>query len=151
MAEVTRTLDIPAPAAAVWGALADFGSISAWAPDVDHSSLMSGQESGIGAIRRIQTGRITVVERVVQWEGGTALGYRIEGLPPAIKRVTNTWRLEPTAAGTRASVTTDVNVGPRPPQQLVARGIAKRLAAVSERMLAGLRDHLASSEGSATA
>ena len=149
MAETTRSIEIPAPIDAVWAALADFGSISAWAPNVDHSSLMSDQEVGLGAVRRIQAGRMTVVERVVQWDDGTALGYRIEGLPPAIKRLTNTWRLQPSGTGTEASITTDVDVGPRPPQQLVARGIAKRLGGVSDQMLAGLKHHLAS-QGSAT-
>lgn len=150
MAETTRALDLPVPPAVVWAVLADFGSISMWAPDVDHSSLMSHQGSGIGAVRRIQTGRMTVVERVVQWDESVALGYRIEGLPPAIKSVTNTWHLEPSAVGTQVSVTTAVNVGPRPPQQLVARGIAKRLAAVSDRMLAGLRDQVRAAEGTST-
>lgn len=149
MAEVTRSLDVPVPPAAVWTVLADFGSISSWAPNVDHSSLMSGQESGVGARRRIQAGRLTVVEYIVHWEEGQALGYRIEGLPPAIKRVTNTWRLQPSGTGTAASVTTDIHIGPRPPQQLVARGIAKRLGGISDQMLAGLRTHLTSSEGSA--
>ena len=149
MAQVTRSIDIPAAPDAVWAVLADFGSISTWAPNVDHSSLMSDREVGVGAVRRIQAGRMTVVERVVEWDDGTALGYRIEGLPPAIKHLTNTWRLQPSGSGTEASITTDVNVGPRPPQQLVARGIAKRLGGVSDQMLAGLRAHLTSSEGSA--
>ena len=149
MAQVTRSIDIPAPTHAVWAVLADFGSISGWAPNVDHSSLMSDQEVGVGAVRRIQAGRMTVVERVVEWDDGTALGYRIEGLPPAIKHLTNTWRLQPSGTGTVASITTDVTVGPRPPQQLVARGIAKRLGGVSDQMLAGLQHHLAS-QGSAT-
>ena len=151
MAETTRSIEIPAPTEAVWAVLADFGCISAWAPNVDHSSLMSEQDAGVGAVRRIQAGRVTVVERVVEWDEGTALGYRIEGLPPAIKKVTNTWRLVPAPAGTLASLTTVVDVGPRPPQQLVARGIAKRLGGISDQMLAGLRVHLTSSEGSATA
>ena len=150
MAEVTRTLDIAAAPEAVWRTLADFGSISAWAPDVDHSSLMSEQQVGLGTVRRIQTGRITVVERVIEWDDDRALGYRIEGLPAAITSVTNTWRLEPSPTGTQASVTTAVNVGPRPPQQLVARRIAKRLGGVSDRMLAGLADHVLTTEESSS-
>lgn len=142
MAATTRRLHIPRPGDVVWRALADFGSISAWAPDVDHSSLMSDQTAGVGTVRRIQTGRLTLVERVVHWDDGAALGYVIEGLPPAVRSVTNTWRLQPSTTGTDATLTTDVDVGPRPPQQLVARALARRLAGVSDRMLAGLRDHL---------
>ncbi|MEM7286138.1 MAG: SRPBCC family protein [Actinomycetota bacterium] len=148
MAEATRSLDIPAPPAAVWGALADYGSISAWAPDVDHSCLMSEQASGAGAVRRVQVGRIVLVERVTQWEDPERLAYRIEGLPAAISSVTNTWHLEPSRDGTLVSVTTAVNVGPRPPQQLASRAIAARLAKVSDGMLAGLRGHVRAREGS---
>ena len=145
MADAARSREIAAPPDTVWATLADFTAISTWAPDVDHSCLLSAQESGVGTVRRIQTGRIVVVERVIQWEDGLALGYRIEGLPAAISSVTNTWRLEPSVVGTRVSVCTAVSVGRRPPQQLAARAIAKRLAGVSERMLGGLRDHVLAS------
>lgn len=39
MAEVTCTRDIAAEPGAVWAALADFGAISGWASNVDHSCL----------------------------------------------------------------------------------------------------------------
>ena len=42
--------------------LADFGVFSASALDVDHSCLLTDQAGGVGAVRRIQTGRATVGE-----------------------------------------------------------------------------------------
>jgi carbon monoxide dehydrogenase subunit G len=146
MTEIERTVEVPRPPESVWAVLADFAGISAWAPTVDHSCLLSGQDAGVGMVRRIQTGRTTVVETVTAWEPGARLAYAITGLPPVIRSVTNTWRLEPTNGGTRVRLTTAVDAGSRPPQQLVAKAIARRLARVSDEMLAGLTTHLASTE-----
>lgn len=147
MADAVRTRTIAATPAEVWAVLSDYAGISAWAPNVDHSCLLTSQLAGVDAARRIQAGRMTVVETVVEWVEGHRLAYRIEGLPPAITSVQNAWDLEAEGAGTRVTLTTSVNVGPRPPQQLVARGIARRLAGVSDQMLEGLAALLA--EGSA--
>lgn len=147
MAEVVRATDIPADPGAVWDVLADFGAISGWAPDVDHSCLLSEQAEGGGTVRRVQVGRSSLVERVVVWAPGGALAYSIEGLPPVIRSVVNTWSLGKAARGTRVSLTSRVNAGPRPPQQLLARVVARRLAKASESMLAGLDRHLAQTAG----
>ena len=85
---------------------------------VDHSSSMGGPDGGIGAARRIQTGRTTIVETVESWDPPKRLAYRLEGLPRALRRVTNEWRLEPDGDRTQATLTTTVVVGPRPPQRL---------------------------------
>ena len=150
MAELTHTRRIHAPHAAVWAALADFGSISAWAPTVDHSSIQradgddgAGDPDHLGLTRRIQAGRRTVLERIVLWETGTALAYEIEGLPKVVRSARNEWRLAPDGPdATTASLTTTVDCGPRPPQHLVARIVAGRIAALSDAMLAGLAQHL---------
>jgi uncharacterized protein YndB with AHSA1/START domain len=150
MAELTHTRRIEAPRAVVWATLADFGSISAWAPKVDHSSIQRvGADGGsddaatLGVIRRIQSGRRTLLERIVSWESGTTLAYEIEGLPKVVRSARNEWRLTPEGSdATTATLTSTVDCGPRPPQQLVARIVAGRIAALSDGMLAGLADHL---------
>lgn len=147
MAEISCTRNIAAEPEAVWAALADFGAISGWASNVDHSCLMSGQAEGIGTVRRVQVGRTSLVERVVDWAPNITLAYSIEGLPPVIRSVVNTWILRETAGGTRVSLTSRVNAGPRPPQQLIAEIVARRLAKASETMLAGLDRHLAMTAG----
>lgn len=147
MAEITCTRNIAAEPGAVWAVLADFGAISAWAPNVDHSCLMSEQAEGIGMVRRVQVGRSSLVERVVEWTPGLALAYSIEGLPPVIRTVVNTWSLMQMANRTRVSLTSRVNAGPRPPQQLIAGVVARRLARASETMLAELERHLAIAAG----
>ncbi|WP_419929917.1 SRPBCC family protein [Candidatus Poriferisocius sp.] len=147
MAEITCTRDIAAEPGAVWAVLADFGAISGWASNVEHSCLMSEQAEGVGTVRRVQVGRSSLVERVVDWAPGVTLSYSIEGLPPVIRSVANTWSLRETTRGTRVSLTSRVNAGPRPPQQLIAEIVARRLAKASETMLAGLDRHMAKTAG----
>jgi len=71
------------------------------------------------------------------------LAYRLEGLPSALRRVTNEWQLEPVGDQTRATLTTTVDVGPRPPQRLVERIALRRMEKVSDGLLDGLADHVA--------
>ncbi|MEP1125800.1 MAG: SRPBCC family protein [Ilumatobacter sp.] len=142
MATVERRATIEATRRDVWSVLSDFGAISAWAPNVDHSCLLSEQVEGVGTTRRIQTDRSTIVETVREWEADSMLSYSITGLPPVIRSVVNTWRLEADADATRVTLTTEVDAGPRPPQQIVARLVGKRFASASDQMIAGLTRHL---------
>ena len=139
MTELERTCRIDRPASAVWAQLADFGAIGTWAPRVDHSCVLHAPGTGEGAVRRVQVGRNTLLERVTSWDEGHALAYDLEGLPPVVRTARNAWRLEAVdAATTEVTLTSRVDCGPRPPQQLVARLVARRLAKESESMLAGL-------------
>ena len=147
MATVTKSTTIPASVDAVWAVLADFAAIGQWAPNVDHSCLMSDQTEGVGMVRRIQTGRTTVVETVEHWEPGVALRYAITGLPPIIRSVTNAWSIEPDGDATTATLTTEIDAGPRPPQQGIAKAVGRKLGQASDEMLAGLATHFATSPG----
>jgi len=93
-------------------------------------------------VRRIQTDGSTIIETVERWEPAVALGYRISGLPPVIKSLTNTWNLVESGSAaapiTRVVLTTEIDAGPRPPQQLIAKAVGKRLGSASEQMLSGL-------------
>ncbi len=142
MSDTTATLRVPAPAAEVWAVLADFGEIARWAAIVDHSCLLSAQREGVGMVRRIQSGRRTLVERVVEWVDGERLSYVVEGLPSAIRSLRNTWQLDDGDGSTQITLTSSVDVGPRPPQQLVAKVLSRQLSKVSNQMLHGLDDHL---------
>ncbi len=148
MIEVVRTVPTVASTAEVWSILADFGAIARWAPNVDHSCLLSGQTEGVGMVRRIQSGRMTVVERVREWhpvgrsEGVAGLAYDIEGLPPVVRSVVNRWSLEAATQGSIITLTTRIDTGPRPPQQLVAKALGRKLGAVSDEMMAGLTDQV---------
>ncbi len=140
MTEVIRSTVVSAPPCAVWRVLGEFGAISGWAANVDHSCLLTEQAEGVGTVRRIQTGRTTIVERVVTWEPPSILTYSLEGLPPIVRSATNTWVVEAAPTGSRVSLISRVDAGPRPPQRLVAVAIGRRLARVSEVLLAGLEE-----------
>jgi hypothetical protein len=150
MATVMKTISVPASVDAVWAALADFAAISAWAPNVDHSCLMSEQSQGVGVVRRIQSGRTTVVETVEWWEPNTSLRYAITGLPSVIRSVTNTWSVVPADGAvafprTTIRLTTKIDAGTRPPQQGIAKLVGRKLGQASDEMLAGLAAHLTTS------
>ena len=139
-----RTHVLPAPVEDVWGVLADFGGISRWATTLDHSTSLDAGP-GVGAARRIQVGRTTLVETVTAWEPPSRLAYRIEGLPSRLGSIVNEWQLEPDGATTRATLSTTVDTGPRPPHKLVERLVLRRLTRASVEMLSGLAAHLSSS------
>ncbi len=146
MATVERTGLIEGSAEEVWAVLGDFAAISRWAPNVDHSSLMTEQIEGVGSVRRIQTGGVTVVETVETWEPGVELSYGITGLPPVIKKVTNTWRLGTSGNQTLVRLTTEIDTGPRPPQQVIAKAVGRKLGEASDQMIVGLARHLEGAE-----
>jgi hypothetical protein len=103
---------------------------------------MTEQVHGVGTVRRIQTGRTTLVETVTTWEPAATLAYRIAGLPPVVKAVTNTWRVGASGNSTLVVLSTEIDAGPRPPQQVIAKAVGRRLAAASEQMIAGLTEHV---------
>ena len=141
MPDITETIEIVAPVAAVWAVLADFESVARWAPNVDHSSLTTPQPAGVGAGRRVQVGRNALLEVVITWEPEQTLAYELTGLPPIVRSVVNEWRLEPTGANaTTVSLTSRIEAGPRPPQKLAARAFGRVLARSSRTLLDGLRD-----------
>lgn len=142
MVEIAEKVTVTRPADETWMVLAAFATIASWAPNVDHSCLVTEHADGVGAVRRVQVGRNAMLERVVEWEPGRRLAYEIDGLPPIVRSATNTWRLEEVGASTTVSLTSTVDTGPRPPQQLAARVVGRMLARASRQMLHGLERHL---------
>jgi carbon monoxide dehydrogenase subunit G len=149
MISVTRTGSIPARPDVVWDRLADFGAIVAWAPNVDHSCLLTEQTTGAGTARRVQAGRTTLVETVTEWTPPTGdepgvLTYTLAGLPKVVRSATNSWRLIADGDRTRVELTSTVDAGPRPPQRVIARVVTRVLARASDAMIAGLSAHIQS-------
>jgi carbon monoxide dehydrogenase subunit G len=140
---VSRTRTVHATPEQAWSVLADFDRIVEWAPSVDHSEAMTEPPFGVGAARRVQVGRLTLVETVTDWEEPSTLAYTLEGLPPFAARATNRWTLEPAGPDrTTVTVTADVTPGPRPPMRVAAAIGSRVLARGNDRLLAGLADHL---------
>jgi hypothetical protein len=108
MPEITKRIDIDSSVSEVWDVLASFESISDWADNVSHSCLLSDQLKGVGTCRRIQSGNSSVIEHVTKWEELRHLSYEIQGLPPVLKQVLNTWSLEPSEIGVQLSLTIEI-------------------------------------------
>lgn len=68
MTALDLTIAIEAPAERVWSALADFGGIAAWSPNVKTSRLTSSDTAGTGTSRECTLAPMgTVQERVTEW------------------------------------------------------------------------------------
>ncbi|OBH88975.1 MULTISPECIES: SRPBCC family protein [unclassified Mycobacterium] len=144
MADIHRTRTIAARIGDIWETLADFGSISSWAGNVDHSCILYSGPDGnpVGTTRRVQVKRDALVERITEFDPPRALGYDIEGLPSRLRRVANRWTLEPAAADTLVTLTSTVEIGPRSTQRVAERLLCRVLARQSAVMLAGLANRL---------
>ena len=132
----------------VFGILAGFGDIAEWARFIQHSSLLTEQTCGVGATRRVQMARQTLVETVTVWDEPRELAYTIDGLPPIIGAVSTRWTLVPAGSDTMVTVTTRIEPGRLPHRRLIAKQVGERLAIASELMLAGLAERAEAKQGS---
>jgi uncharacterized protein YndB with AHSA1/START domain len=142
VSEVVRRAEVAASPEEVWAVLADFGALASWAGSIDHTCLITEQREGVGTARRVQVGRMVLIERVVRWEPREVLAYELEGLPAIVGSVINTWALTPSGDGTSVSLTTTVDAGSRPPRRLLAKGVARKMGETSDALLTALTDHL---------
>jgi Polyketide cyclase / dehydrase and lipid transport len=141
VAEFRRTRTIAAEPQAIWDVLADFGAVSSWADFVDHSCLLSpsAEDIGIGAYRRVQLGRDTLVERITDFDPPQTLSYDIDGLPRLVRHLRSSWTLRPIASGfTEVTLTSSVDIGSNPLQRLAERVFGRASVKQLDLLLAGL-------------
>ena len=143
MADIDRSRTIAADPKEVWDVLADFGSISSWADNVDHSCILNHGSEPIGTTRRVQIGRNTLVEQITEFEPTRALAYDVEGLPKRLRRFNNRWSLRPADDGkTTVTLTSTVEIGSGPLRKLAERVVCRVQVRESDVMLAGLANRL---------
>ncbi|HWC33419.1 MAG TPA: SRPBCC family protein [Mycobacteriales bacterium] len=135
---IKKSRQIAAKPSKVWAALADFPGIVAWAPNVDHSTAATPAQAGIGAVRRVQAGRITLLETIVDWQPEHLLAYTLDGLPPIAGSIVTTWELEEHGDGTRTTITTAIHPRPNPLGRIIARALGRQLTKAAKQMLSGL-------------
>jgi hypothetical protein len=134
----TKAICIDADPSDIWATLASFDSIARWAPNVNHSCLLTEQDSGVGASRRIQQGNTVVIETVTVWEPPHCLEYRIDGLPPRIGNVFNRWEVGGHDGHSDVMLTARAGEGARGPAKLAAKAVGVALGRVNATMLNGL-------------
>lgn len=78
MTSINREVTVDAPVERVWAALADFGNIATWNPNVKKSVLTSNQAQGEGITRECQLVPMgTVQEEVTGWVEGESMTINI--------------------------------------------------------------------------
>ena len=143
MADIARSRTIAAEPTEVWDILADFGSISSWADNIDHSCILNHASEPVGTTRRVQIGRNALVERITEFDPTWTLAYDVEGLPKRLRRFNNRWTLRRIQGGdTVVTLTSTVEIGPHAMQQLAERAVCRVQVRQSDVMLAGLANRV---------
>jgi Polyketide cyclase / dehydrase and lipid transport len=143
VADIDRSRAVAADPKEVWDVLADFGSISSWADNIDHSCILNHGDGPLGTTRRVQIGRNALVEQITEFEPARALAYDVEGLPKRLRRFNNRWSLRPADNGTTiVTLTSTVEIGAGPLQKLAERAVCRVQVRQSDLMLAGLANRL---------
>ena len=141
MAQIERSRTIAAAPQEVWEVLADFGALSTWVDRVDHSCiLVRGADGHIGTARRVQMGRQTLVERIVDYDPPHTIAYDVEGLPKRLGRVNNRWSLRRSGNSTVVTLTSTVEIGSGRISELAERVMCRMMPANS--LLDGLAKRL---------
>lgn len=139
IATVVRSRTVVASPDDVWSVLARFDRIAEWAPSVGHSEAMTEPPVGVGSARRVQVGRLTLVETIVEWASEQAVAYTLEGLPPFVAEATNRWTLEPAGPErTTVTLTAEITPGPKPPMRLAVAVLGRVIARGNDQLLDGM-------------
>ena len=144
VAHISRTRPIAAQPQAIWDVLADFGAISAWARDVDHSCILNHGPGGeiLGTTRRAQMGRMALVERITVVDPLTTVGYDVEGLPKLMGHVANRWTLRPAGEATEVTITSTVDTGRNPLTRAAEFFVCRGMAKTSDSLLCDLANRM---------
>jgi carbon monoxide dehydrogenase subunit G len=142
VAAIDRSRTIAADPQAVWDVLADFGSISSWAGNIDHSCVLVQGDEPFGTTRRVQIGRNALVETITEFDARRAIAYEVDGLPRRVRRFTNRWSLRPSDGGTVVTLTSTVEIGSGALRKLAERAVCRVQVRQSDIMLAGLAHRL---------
>ena len=82
---ITKTVQIDAPASAVWAEIRDFNSLNGWHPAVIRDEIVEGENNTVGTVRLLTLGDGgTIREKLLIWDdAGMNLTYNIiEGVLP---------------------------------------------------------------------
>ena len=143
MADIDRSWTIAADPQSVWDVIADFGSISSWADNIDHSCILNHGDEPTGTTRRVQIGRNALVETITEFDAPHALTYQVDGLPKRVRRFSNRWSLRAARNGrTVVTLTTTVEIGSGPVHRAAERAVCRIQVRQSDIMLASLANRL---------
>ncbi len=139
MSQIRIEEEIAAPAERVWELLGAFGGLEQWAPGITSCKL---EGSGIGALRRVAMGAMTIVERLESLDpAARRFSYSIAEGPLPLENYLATVSVSP--AGAKACTvlwTARFDAGALPAEAV--RGMAQGIEGSYRGMLQGLRKKL---------
>ncbi|MCH7998933.1 MAG: SRPBCC family protein [Chloroflexi bacterium] len=147
MSKITKQITINAPAEKVWDIVADFGSISKWAPNVTNSYSTTEANGGVGAGRHCDVvGFGAIEEEIVEWKESRSLTYEVEDVGP-IKSLRNESSVRGDGDRTVVTFTLDYQMKFGPLGALLDKLVAGRqLGKAAALGLAGLKHHVETGE-----
>ena len=145
MSSLTSGVVIDAARDKVWEVLADFGTVSRWAPTITDSAIVGDADQGIGAVRTCEHVKMgTREERIVSWSEGEAYSYDVTaGLPFPMQALRNRWSVRERGASTEVTLHQEFSTKLGPLGLLVESMMIKRMMRKEMRLaLAGLKYHI---------
>lgn len=92
MRVLEERVEIKAPMAHAWAALADFGGVAKWAPYMRSSRLLGERDAGVGARRTMRHAwGFRFEETVTQWHDGKGFSFDVLKAPFPMKDVKESW------------------------------------------------------------
>lgn len=94
MRVLEERVELEAPAARVWAALADFGGVARWAPYMRSSRLLGDQAAGVGTRRAMRHAwGFRFEECVTQWHDGKGFAFDVLKAPFPMHDVKESWAM----------------------------------------------------------
>ena len=145
MSSLTRSVVIDAAKDKVWEVLADFGTVSRWAPTITDSAIVGDANEGVGAVRTCEHVKMgTLEETIVSWTEGGAYSYDVTaGLPFPMKALRNHWIMLERGASTEVTLHQEFSTKLGPLGSLMESMMIKRMMRKEMGLaLAGLKYHI---------
>ena len=145
MSSLTSGVVIDAARDKVWAVLADFGTVSRWAPTITDSAIVGDVKEGVGAVRTCEHVKMgTLEETILSWSEGEAYSYDVTaGLPFPMQALRNRWSVHERGASTEVTLHQEFSTKLGPLGLLVESMMLKRMMRKEMRLaLAGLKYHI---------
>jgi len=112
--QVVDTMEIDAPASAVWKKVRNFGDLASWLPVISTSEIELGDDNVPGAVRllTLPDGGKVREELLEHDEDARSMTYSILEAPEPIKDYRSTLKIEENGAGSRVVWTGSFEGGP---------------------------------------
>lgn len=139
---VEETATLAAKPAKVWAKIGDFSGLTGWHPAVAKTTITTGKDNKIGAVRSVETkdGAVLIEELLARDAGKLSMRYRIIDSPLPVRGYVSTLSVEPAGKGSRIVWKSDFTaVASATVDDAKAREI---VAGIYKAGFAGLRDVL---------